>query len=64
MADFGIFRMQKATREPAKNAAARAERRGHERRGTDRRHANVGPPAGVSERRHGERRSGDRRHRG
>jgi hypothetical protein len=37
--------------------------RARERRGTDRRKANLGPPAGVPERRRGERRAGERRNR-
>ena len=43
----------------------RTERRGKERRGTDRRKVNLGPPPGTAERRVAQRRSGkDRRNRG
>ena len=43
----------------------RTERRGKERRSTDRRKVNLGPPPGTAERRVGQRRSGkDRRNRG
>jgi hypothetical protein len=53
-------RLQQELAEAAKSAA---ERRRRERRQADRRHANVGPPAGVPDRRRGERRTGDRRNR-
>ena len=51
--------LSEATR---KSVQPRAERRGKDRRASDRRKVNLGPPPGVSERRTGERRSGkDRR---
>ena len=57
-------RLQREMSESARKAAltARNERRNAERRRTDRRKANLGPPAGTPERRRGERRMGrDRR---
>jgi hypothetical protein len=60
-------RLQREMSEAARKAAltAKTERRGSDRRKTDRRRANAGPPAGLSERRKGERRTGrDRRKRG
>jgi hypothetical protein len=52
--------LSEATRKAS--AAQRAERRAKDRRASDRRKVNLGPPPGVSERRGGERRSGkDRR---
>lgn len=58
-------RLQKELSEATRKAALteRTERRARERRGNDRRKANVGPPPGVPERRRGERRAGDRRNR-
>ena len=58
-------RLQKELSEASRKAAltAKTERRAKERRGGDRRRANVGPPPGVPERRKGERRQGDRRRR-
>ena len=57
-------RLQKELSEATRKATMteRAERRARERRATDRRKVNVGPPAGEPERRKGERRTGgDRR---
>lgn len=57
-------RLQKELSEATRKATMteRAERRARERRATDRRKVNVGPPAGAPERRKGERRTGgDRR---
>lgn len=57
-------RLQREMSEAARKAAltTKTERRAGERRRTERRKANVGPPGGVGERRKGERRSGrDRR---
>ncbi|HYE88127.1 MAG TPA: hypothetical protein VEA16_17310 [Vicinamibacterales bacterium] len=56
-------RMQRELSEATRTAAltAKTERRARERRGTDRRKANVGPPSGVAERRKGDRRRGERR---
>jgi hypothetical protein len=58
-------RLQKELSEATRKAALaeKAERRSKERRATDRRKANVGPPPGIPDRRKGERRSGDRRNR-
>jgi hypothetical protein len=53
--------LSEATRKAA--LAEKTERRSRERRGTDRRKANLGPPPGVQERRKTERRSGERRKR-
>jgi hypothetical protein len=57
-------RLQREMSEAARSAAltARTERRTSDRRQSERRRANLGPPAGMAERRKGERRSGrDRR---
>jgi hypothetical protein len=57
-------RLQREMSEAARKAAltAKTERRAQERRRTDRRKANLGPPAGTPDRRKGERRTGrDRR---
>jgi regulator of protease activity HflC (stomatin/prohibitin superfamily) len=57
-------RLQKELSEATRKATMteRAERRARERRATDRRKVNLGPPPGTSERRKGERRTGgDRR---
>lgn len=58
-------RLQRELSEATRKAAltAKVERRQRERRGTDRRKANVGPPPGQSDRRHGDRRSTERRNR-
>jgi hypothetical protein len=58
-------RLQRELSEATRKAALteRAERRQKDRRGTDRRKANLGPPPGVPERRKGERRGGERRSR-
>ena len=58
-------RLQKELSEATRKAALteKTERRAKERRGTDRRKVNLGPPAGVAERRKGDRRTGDRRNR-
>ena len=58
-------RLQRELSEATRKAALteKAERRTRERRGTDRRKANLGPPAGVPERRKGERRAAERRSR-
>ena len=59
-------RLQKELSEATRKAALtpRAERRGKERRASDRRKVNLGPPPDTSERRTSERRSGkDRRNR-
>ena len=59
------LRLQKELSEATRKAESseRTERRTRERRGQDRRRANLGPPSGVPERRKGERRSGERRNR-
>jgi hypothetical protein len=57
-------RLQRELSEATRKASLtpRAERRGKERRGADRRKVNLGAPPGVTERRKGERRTGkDRR---
>lgn len=58
-------RLQRELSEATRKAALteKAERRARERRGTERRKANVGPPAGVPERRTSERRRAERRSR-
>jgi hypothetical protein len=58
-------RLQKELSEATRKAALieKTERRARERRGQDRRRANLGPPSGVPERRKGERRGGERRNR-
>ena len=58
-------RLQKELSEATRKAALtdKTERRARERRGTDRRKANLGPPPGVPDRRKGERRAGERRNR-
>jgi hypothetical protein len=58
-------RLQKELSEATRKAALteKTERRSRERRGPDRRRANLGPPSGVPERRKGERRTGERRNR-
>ena len=57
------IRLQKELSEATRKATMteRAERRARERRASDRRKVNLGPPPGTQERRKGERRSGDRR---
>src|SRR5687767_748112 len=60
-------RLQREMSEASRKASLtpRTERRGKDRRATDRRKVNLGPPPGIEERRKGERRSGrDRRNRG
>jgi hypothetical protein len=56
-------RLQRELSEATRKAVTpRSERRGKERRATDRRKVNLGPPPGIPERRTGERRTGkDRR---
>jgi hypothetical protein len=57
-------RLQRELSEATRKASLtqRAERRAKDRRASDRRKVNLGPPPGVGERRRGERRSGkDRR---
>ena len=56
-------RLQRELSEATRKAALteKTERRSKERRATDRRKANLGPPPGVPERRKGERRAGERR---
>ena len=57
-------RLQKELSEATRKATMteRAERRARERRASDRRKVNLGPPPGTPERRQGERRTGgDRR---
>src|SRR5687768_5858727 len=57
-------RLQRELGEAARKASltSKTERRGKERRATDRRKVNLGPPPGTDERRQGERRTGkDRR---
>lgn len=56
-------RLQKEMGEVTRKAALteQTERRIKERRGSDRRKVDIGPPPGISERRKGERRKGDRR---
>ena len=58
-------RLQKEMSDATRKAALteKTERRTRERRGTDRRKVNLGPPAGTPERRKGERRASDRRNR-
>ena len=58
-------RLQKELSEATRKAALteKTERRAKERRASDRRKVNVGPPPGVPDRRSTERRSGDRRNR-
>jgi hypothetical protein len=58
-------RLQRELSEATRKAALteRTERRQRDRRATDRRKINLGPPAGVPERRKGERRGGERRSR-
>jgi hypothetical protein len=58
-------RLQRELSEATRKAALteRTERRARERRATDRRKANLGPPAGMADRRKGERRSTERRNR-
>jgi hypothetical protein len=59
-------RLQKELSDATRKAALteRTERRGgKERRGSDRRKVNIGPPPGVDERRGSNRRQGDRRNR-
>ena len=57
------IRLQKELSEATRKATMteRAERRARERRASDRRKVNLGPPPGTPERRKGERRAGDRR---
>ena len=59
-------RLQRELSEATRKAAltAKTERRHRERRSSDRRKANVGPPPGVPDRRKSERRHGERRSRG
>jgi len=57
-------RLQKELSEATRQATltARSERRARDRRSTDRRKVNLGPPPGTDDRRQGERRAGkDRR---
>ena len=57
-------RLQRELSEASRKAplTPQTERRAKDRRGTDRRKVNLGPPPGIEERRKGERRSGkDRR---
>jgi hypothetical protein len=57
-------RLQREMGEATRKASLtpKTERRGKERRATDRRKVNLGPPPGTDERRQGERRTGkDRR---
>jgi C4-dicarboxylate-specific signal transduction histidine kinase len=58
-------RLQRELSEATRKAALteKTERRARERRATDRRKANVGPPEGQTDRRKGERRAGERRNR-
>lgn len=58
-------RLQKELSEATRKAALteKTERRQKERRGNDRRKADIGPPPGIPERRKGERRAGERRNR-
>lgn len=58
-------RLQRELSEATRKAALteRTERRARERRASDRRKANLGPPAGMADRRKGERRSTERRNR-
>jgi hypothetical protein len=58
-------RLQKEMSEATRKAGLteKTERRSKERRGSDRRKVNIGPPPGVGDRRKGERRAGDRRNR-
>lgn len=59
-------RLQKELSEATRKAALteKTERRAKERRGSDRRKVDIGPPPGTAERRKGERRRGERRSRG
>ena len=59
-------RLQRELSEASRKAALteKTERRQKERRASDRRKVNVGPPPNIPDRRRGERRSGDRRNRG
>ena len=56
-------RLQRELSDATRKAALteKTERRQKDRRATDRRKANLGPPPGVPERRKGERRAGERR---
>lgn len=56
-------RLQKDLSRAARGGAfnEKSERRAKDRRHTDRRKVDIGPPPGISERRKGERRKGDRR---
>jgi C4-dicarboxylate-specific signal transduction histidine kinase len=58
-------RLQRELSEATRKAALteKTERRNRERRATERRKANVGPPSGVPERRRTERRNAERRSR-
>jgi hypothetical protein len=58
-------RLQRELSEATRKAALteKTERRARERRGTERRKANVGPPSGVPDRRKTERRNTERRSR-
>lgn len=58
-------RLQRELSEATRKAALtdKQERRARERRGPDRRKANLGPPPGVPDRRKTERRSAERRNR-
>ena len=60
------MRLQRELSEATRKAALteNTERRQKERRASDRRKVNVGPPPNIPDRRRGERRSGDRRNRG
>src|SRR5215213_5699746 len=57
------MRLQREMSEATRKAALteKTERRSKERRATERRKVNIGPPPGVGDRRKGERRSGERR---
>ena len=59
-------RLQRELSEASRKAALteNTERRQKERRASDRRKVNVGPPPDIADRRRGERRSGDRRNLG
>ena len=59
-------RLQRELSEASRKAALteKTERRQKERRASERRKVNVGPPPDIPDRRKGERRSGDRRNRG
>jgi hypothetical protein len=56
-------RLQRELSEATRKASLtpRTERRAKDRRATDRRKVNLGPPPGIGERRQGERRSGKER---